>query len=76
MIATDSFAGEKERNTLEALLATPLTDSELLVGKILVSFVPGMGVTIIGFLLYTATVDLLTYSIFEAYILPTVSWIV
>lgn len=35
-----------------------------------------MGVTIIGFLLYTATVDLLTYSIFEAYILPTVSWIV
>ncbi|MBD3171504.1 ABC transporter permease subunit [Candidatus Bathyarchaeota archaeon] len=32
VIATDSFAGEKERNTLEVLLATPLTDSELLVG--------------------------------------------
>lgn len=48
MIATDSFAGGKERNTLEALLATLLRDSELLVGKILVSFVPGMGVIISG----------------------------
>ena len=76
VIAADSFAGEKERNTLEALLATPLKDSELLLGKILVSFIPSMGVTILGFLLYTATTDLLTFESFGTYIMPTVPWLV
>ncbi len=76
VIAADSFAGEKERNTLEALLATPLTDSELLLGKILVSFIPGMGVTILGFLLYTATTDYLTFESFGTYIMPTMPWLV
>jgi ABC-type Na+ efflux pump permease subunit len=76
VIAADSFAGEKERNTIEALLATPLTDSELLLGKILVSFIPGMGVTILGFILYTATIDFLTVESFGAYIMPTVPWLV
>ena len=76
VIAADSFAGEKERNTLEALLATPLTDAELLLGKILVSFIPSMGVTFLGFILYTVTVDLLTAGSFGVYILPTVPWLV
>lgn len=76
VIAADSFAGEKERNTLEALLATPLTDAELLLGKILVSFIPGMGVTILGFILYTATIDFLTVDSFGTYIMPTVPWLV
>ena len=76
VIAADSFAGEKERNTLEALLATPLTDAELLLGKILVSFIPGMGVTFLGFILYTATTDFLTYQSFGMYILPNMPWIV
>lgn len=76
VIAADSFAGEKERNTLEALLATPLTDSELLLGKILVSFVPGMGVTLLGAALYAVTLDLLTYDLFGRYIMPTVPWLV
>lgn len=35
VIAADSFAGEKERNTLEALLVTPITDSELLLERYL-----------------------------------------
>ena len=76
VIASDSFAGEKERNTLEALLATPLTDSELLLGKILVSFIPGMGVTFLGAILYIGTVDYLTFETFGKYILPTGTWIV
>lgn len=76
VIAVDSFAGEKERNTLEALLATPITDSELLFGKILVSFVPGMGITLISFILYTVVVDVLTYQSFGMLIMPTTSWVV
>jgi uncharacterized membrane protein SpoIIM required for sporulation/ABC-type transport system involved in multi-copper enzyme maturation permease subunit len=35
VIALESFVGEKERNTLEALLATPATDGALYVGKLL-----------------------------------------
>jgi ABC-2 type transport system permease protein len=35
VIAADSFAGEKERKTLEALLYTPTSDRELYVAKLL-----------------------------------------
>jgi ABC-type transport system involved in multi-copper enzyme maturation permease subunit len=40
MIALESFAGEKERNTLEALLSTPLSDRALYLGKLLASLLP------------------------------------
>lgn len=42
MIAANALVGEKEMNTLEPLLSTPLTDRELLIGKLLSSFVPSM----------------------------------
>ncbi len=76
VIASDSFAGEKERKTIEALLATPISDDELLLGKILVSFIPSMTVTILSFTVYTIVVDLLTYDIFNGkYILPNTTWL-
>jgi uncharacterized membrane protein SpoIIM required for sporulation/ABC-type transport system involved in multi-copper enzyme maturation permease subunit len=37
VIALESFVGEKERYSLEPLLATPLTDTELFLGKVLAS---------------------------------------
>src|SRR5688572_23211819 len=36
----DSFAGERERHTLETLLATPLSDRAILGGKVLAQFLP------------------------------------
>jgi ABC-type Na+ efflux pump permease subunit len=75
VIASDSFAGEKERKTIEALLATPMTDGELLLGKILVSFVPSMLVTGASFMLYSATVDLLTYKMYGKLLLPNLEWV-
>ena len=42
MIAANALVGEKEMNTLEPLLSTPLTDRELLIGKLLSSFIPSM----------------------------------
>jgi len=74
VIASDSFAGEKERKTIEALLATPLTDGELLFGKMLASFVPAMGVTILSFIVYTVVVDVGTYGLFGVLLLPTLEW--
>jgi ABC-2 type transport system permease protein len=51
MIAADSIVGEKERHTLVPLLATPLTDSELLLGKCLTAIVPGLVVAYVNFIL-------------------------
>lgn len=55
VIALETFAGERERLTLEPLLATPLRDSELYLGKMLASlFVPllasflGIAVYLVG----------------------------
>ncbi|MFX1270333.1 MAG: ABC transporter permease subunit [Promethearchaeota archaeon] len=47
MISANSFVGEKEQNTLEPLLATPLTDGQLLLGKLLASFIPS-GILLFG----------------------------
>lgn len=75
VIASDSFAGEKERKTIEGLLATPITDAELLLGKILVAFIPAMGVTILSFMAYTIVIDTLAFGMFGKAIMPTLNWI-
>ncbi|MCP8309893.1 MAG: ABC transporter permease subunit [Candidatus Methylarchaceae archaeon HK01B] len=75
VIASDSFAGEKERKTIEALLATPISDGELFLGKMLVSFIPSMIVTSISFLVYSTVFDLLSFSIFNGtLLLPNLDW--
>lgn len=76
VIASDSFAGEKERKTIEALLATPISDEELFLGKILVSFIPSMTVTIISFVIYSITFDILSYNMFNGeLLLPNIDWL-
>ncbi|MHA3962850.1 MAG: ABC transporter permease subunit [Candidatus Thorarchaeota archaeon SMTZ1-45] len=42
LIAANALVGEREQNTLEPLLCTPLTDRELLIGKVLSSFIPSI----------------------------------
>lgn len=39
-LAVTSFVGEKENRTIEPLLAAPISDRELFLGKVLASFVP------------------------------------
>ncbi len=76
VIASDSFAGEKERKTIEALLATPLSDSELFLGKILVSFIPSMIVTTVSFLTYSTVVNIVSIRLFDGrFLLPNLIWI-
>ncbi len=75
VIASDSFAGEKERKTIEGLLATPITDAELLLGKILVAFIPAMGITILSFMAYTIVIDTLAFGIFGKAVMPTLNWV-
>ncbi len=40
VIALETFVGEKERKSLEPLLATPITNTQLYVGKMLAAIIP------------------------------------
>jgi ABC-2 type transport system permease protein len=54
----DSFAGERERHTLEPLLASRLPDSAILLGKILAAIAYGWGLVIGMLALSLVTVNL------------------
>jgi ABC-type Na+ efflux pump permease subunit len=76
VIAADSFAGEKERKTMEALLFTPITDRELFVGKLLAAWVPAQGVALLGFILYSFMVNLAAGRIMGGIFFPNLMWVV
>jgi ABC-type Na+ efflux pump permease subunit len=69
-IATYTFVGEKVNKQLEPLLATPTTDSELLIGKSIGAFLPGIAATFASFIAFVCLVDALTFSTFNLLILP------
>lgn len=52
VIALESFAGERERLSLEPLLATPLSDGQLYLGKMLASLVPPLAASYLGIAVY------------------------
>jgi uncharacterized membrane protein SpoIIM required for sporulation len=52
VIALESFVGEKERYSLEPLLATPLTDTELFLGKVLASVLTPLSAAGLGIAAY------------------------
>jgi uncharacterized membrane protein SpoIIM required for sporulation/ABC-type transport system involved in multi-copper enzyme maturation permease subunit len=52
VIALESFAGERERLSLEPLLATPLSDSQLYIGKLVASMAPPLSAAYLGIIVY------------------------
>lgn len=52
VIALESFAGERERLSLEPLLATPLTDAQLYFGKFFASLLAPVGAAYLGIFVY------------------------
>ena len=74
-IAADSFAGEKERKTLEALLYTPTTDQELFLAKVLSAWLPAVAITLAGFLLYGIVANAAGWHVMEKLFFPNWLWI-
>ncbi|MBI2755156.1 MAG: ABC transporter permease [Chloroflexi bacterium] len=74
-VAADSFVGEKERDTLEPLLATPITNRELFTGKLLSSVIPAVLGTWLGVLLLTALVGLSNSPFYPRFLLSDRDWI-
>lgn len=70
LVSSFAIAGEKERRTLEPLLASPVTGLELLIGKSLASLVPALGICVVAFGLLCVTVNLAA----GAAVLPTPMW--
>lgn len=75
VIAAGSFAGEKERGTMEALLYTPTTDAELFVGKLLSAWIPALAITLGGFLLYGTVVNVAAWPTMQRIFFPNLMWV-
>lgn len=52
VIALESFVGEKERGSIEPLLASPLTDLQLYLGKLLAVMLPPLLASYLGIVVY------------------------
>jgi ABC-2 type transport system permease protein len=76
VIAADSFAGEKERKTLEALIYTPITDTELFLAKMLTAWIPAVLVSLGGFVIYSLVVNLLAMLVMGHMFFPNFMWLV
>ncbi len=58
VIALETFVGEKERRSLEALLATPVTDVQLYMGKMLAAVIPPVLASYLGMTVYVLMLGL------------------
>lgn len=76
VLAADSFAGERDRGTLETMLHTPVRDRELYLSKLLAAFVPALAVAWLGFALFALVANLASWDIMGRLFLPTVRWLV
>jgi ABC-2 type transport system permease protein len=56
-VTADTFAGERERHTLETLLASRLSDRAILLGKLAAVVIYGWGLTLVTILLSLVTVN-------------------
>ncbi len=75
VIAADSFAGERERGTLEALLHTPTRDRELMLAKFLAAWLPAVTVAWAGFVVYSVLANLLAWPSVGRVFFPTPTWL-
>ncbi|HNI35169.1 MAG TPA: ABC transporter permease subunit [Microthrixaceae bacterium] len=74
-LAADSFAGEKERRTLESLLHLPVEERDLFVSKVLFAFLPTVAVSWIGFALYSVAANVVAWPVMGRVFVPTWRWV-
>ncbi len=74
VVGADSFVGERERKTLEALLYSPATDMELFLGKVLAAVLPAITLSWLTYLVYIIVVNVSSYGLFERIWFPLSPW--
>jgi ABC-2 type transport system permease protein len=70
LLASYSLVGEKVEKSLEPLLATPITDRELLLGKGIGAFIPSIGSLYTGSVVFMVLSDLFTHTTLGYYYFP------
>lgn len=75
VIAADTFSGEKERNTAEALVAAPVSDTEIYLGKIASSLAPTLVSTYVVGIIYVLLINYITRDVFTTPYLPNPTFI-
>ncbi len=75
VLAADSFAGEKERKTLEALLYTPTTDRELFIAKLLGPWTAAIAVAFVSFVVYAVMANAAGWKSIQHLFFPNWMWV-
>ncbi|MER2562261.1 MAG: ABC transporter permease subunit [Myxococcaceae bacterium] len=75
LISSHAVAGEKEKRTLEPLLASPVTPLELVIGKSLASLVPSVLLCTLAFFLLCVGVDVVAWPLAKELVLPNGMWL-
>jgi ABC-2 type transport system permease protein len=74
VVGAESFVGEKERKTIEALIYTPATDGELFLGKVLASVIPAVALGWLSFLVYAVVVNVAGWPAMGRIWFPIAPW--
>jgi len=74
IIAAESFVGEKERKTLEALIYTPATDLELFLGKVAAGMIPSLLFAWMNFAVYSVVANIASWPVIGKLWFPTLPW--
>ena len=74
VVGADSFVGERERKTMEALLYTPATDRELFLGKVLAAVIPAILLSWLTYLVYIVVVNVASFGLFQRIWFPLPTW--
>ena len=74
-VAADSFVGEKERGTIEPLLATPIRNRELFAGKLTTAVIPAILGTWLGTLIFGAFVAISHSPYYPGFVLADADWL-
>ncbi|MFP7295868.1 ABC transporter permease subunit [Neobacillus niacini] len=74
--SSNSFVGEKERNTLETLLFAPISIKDLFLGKVLASLIPTLGISFIAFIISAIIVNIIAYPYFKVILFLNSTWMI
>jgi ABC-type Na+ efflux pump permease subunit len=71
LLAAQSIGGERERRTLEPLLATRVSTLSIILGKSIAALVPALAITWVASALFCAGIDL----VIGRFLLPDAAWL-
>lgn len=74
IVGSESFVGEKERKTLEALLYTPASDRELFLGKVVASVIPAIALSLLSFAAYAIVLNIVGWPTMGRVWFPLPHW--